>query len=154
MPATDSHSSASIATVLLVEDNLADQEMTRRALARADSSVHLQIVEDGEQALDYLLRRDMYSSGAHPAPDFVLIDLNLPRISGKDLIRQVRASEAIRHVPLIVLSTSHADEDVLESYRLGCNSYLIKPSRFDQFISTMEHLIRYWMRAVRLPRCP
>jgi CheY-like chemotaxis protein len=152
MPVDGTAAAALSPTLLLVEDNLADQEMTRRALARADAGIQLQIVNDGEEALDYLLRRDIYSTGSHPTPDVVLIDLNLPKISGKDLIRQVRASEAIRHVPLIVLSTSQAEEDVLESYRLGCNSYLIKPSRFDQFVGTMEHVIRYWLRAVRLPR--
>jgi CheY-like chemotaxis protein len=140
------------ATILLIEDNLADQEMTRRALARVDASIQLVIVDDGEQALDYLLRRDIYCRAEDsPRPDLVLLDLNLPKLSGKDLIARIRGHEQIRHVPLLVLTTSQADEDVLESYRLGCNSYLVKPSRFDQFVSAIERVMAYWLATVCRP---
>lgn len=141
------------ATVLLIEDNLADQEMSRRAFARVDAAIRLVIVDDGEQALDYLLQRDIYSlpAGA-PRPDLVLLDLNLPKLSGKDLISRIRQHNEIRHVPLLVLTTSQADEDVLESYRLGCNSYLVKPSRFDQFVATVERVVQYWLTTVCLPK--
>lgn len=140
------------ATILLIEDNLADQEMTRRALARVDASIQLVIVDDGELALDYLLQRDVYSSAeAAPRPDLVLLDLNLPKLSGKDLICRIRQDERLRHVPLLVLTTSQADEDVLESYRLGCNSYLVKPCRFDQFVTTIDRVVQYWLTTVRRP---
>ena len=89
-----------------------------------------------------------------PAPHLVLLDLNLPKLSGKDVIRQVRAEDELKHLPLVVLTTSHAHEDVLESYRIGCNSYLIKPNRFDQFVATMEQLTSYWLGTVHLPRTP
>ena len=139
-------------TILLIEDNPADQEMTRRALARANSNVVLEVVDDGEQAMDLLLRRDIYATIEAPLPQLVLLDLNLPKLSGKDVIRQVRGNDQLAHLPLIVLSTSYADEDILESYRLGCNSYLIKPNRFDQFVQTMEHLTSYWLSSVCLPQ--
>lgn len=140
------------ATILLVEDNLADQEMTRRALARVDGTIRLAIVDDGEQALDYLLQRDIYSPAeSAPRPDLVLLDLNLPKLSGKDLICRIRQQELLRHLPLLVLTTSQADEDVLESYRLGCNSYLVKPSRFDQFVATIDRVVQYWLATVCRP---
>jgi len=141
------------ATILLIEDNPADQEMTRRALTRANSNVTLEVVDDGEQALDFLLRRDGYAEPDTPSPQLVLLDLNLPKLSGKEVIRRIREDAALKHVPLIVLSTSHADEDVLESYRLGCNSYIIKPNRFDDFVSTMALVTGYWLHGVCLPRC-
>lgn len=148
----DANATKPRATILLIEDNLADQEMTRRALARVDKSIQLVIVDDGEQALDYLLRRDIYCRAEDsPRPDLVLLDLNLPKLSGKDLIARIRQHEAIRHVPLLVLTTSQADEDVLESYRLGCNSYLVKPSRFDQFVTSIEGVIHYWLATVCRP---
>ena len=138
--------------ILLIEDNPADQEMTRRALKHANSAIELEIVDDGEQAMDYLLRRDVYADLPVASPSLVLLDLNLPKLSGKDVIREVRKTDALAHLPLIVMSTSHAEEDVLESYQLGCNSYLIKPNRFDSFVATMELVIRYWLEGVCLPR--
>ncbi len=139
-------------TILLIEDNPADQEMTRRALKHANSAIELEIVDDGEQAIDYLLRRDVYADLPVASPSLVLLDLNLPKLSGKDVIREVRKTGALAHLPLIVMSTSHAEEDVLESYQLGCNSYLIKPNRFDSFVATMELVIRYWLEGVCLPK--
>ena len=142
------------ATILLIEDNQADQEMTRRALAAADQTVTLEGVHDGEEAIDFLLRRDVYESDDTPVPDLVLLDLNLPKLSGKDVIRRVRGEDCLLHMPLVVMTTSHAPEDVLESYRLGCNSYLLKPNRFDEFVSTMERLTSYWFQSVHLPITP
>ncbi len=111
----------------------------------------LEVVDDGEQGMDFLLRRDVYSGDDTPAVDLVLLDLNLPRLSGKDVLCQIRQDEAVKHVPLVVLSTSHAPEDILESYRLGANSYFVKPSRFDDFVTAMEQLTAYWFGPVRLP---
>jgi two-component system response regulator len=111
----------------------------------------LEIVHDGEQALDFLLRRDAYRDIETPTPQLVLLDLNLPKLSGREVIRQIRANEALKHLPLVVFTTSHAEEDVLESYRVGCNSYLLKPNRFDQFVATMKQLTSYWLSAVLLP---
>lgn len=138
-------------TILLIEDNLADQEMTRRALARANAAVKLEVVDDGEQGMDFLLRRDVYSGDDTPVVDLVLLDLNLPRLTGKDVLLQIRQDDAVKHVPLVVLSTSHAPEDIMESYRLGANSYLVKPSRFDDFVTAMQQLTAYWFGPVRLP---
>ncbi len=148
----DSAIQPTCATILLVEDNLADQEMTRRAVARVDASIQLKVVDDGEEGLDYLLRRDVFADAAFsPTPDLVLLDLNLPKLSGKELICRIRQCEQLRHLPLLVMTTSQADEDVLESYRLGCNSYLVKPSRFDQFVTTIEQIVQYWLTTVCRP---
>ncbi|MCA9268909.1 MAG: response regulator [Planctomycetales bacterium] len=138
--------------ILLIEDNLADQEMYRRALGRVAAGIDLQVVEDGEQAIDYLLQRDLFADGAAPRPDLVVLDLNLPKLSGKDIIRRIRGDETMRHLPLIVMTTSHAEEDVLESYQLGCNAYILKPSRFDHYVALMERLTQYWFSEVQLPR--
>ena len=139
------------AMILLIEDNPADQEMTRRALAKANPDVTLEVVDDGEQALDFLLRRDVYAADETPVPQLVLLDLNLPKLSGKEIIRSVRGHDQLKHMPLIVLTTSPAEEDILESYRLGCNSYLTKPNRFDEFVGVMQQLTHYWFSSVRLP---
>ena len=143
--------SATSNTILLIEDNPADQEMTRRALLRANGEVGLAVVDDGEQAIDFLLRRDIYQSADTPVAQLILLDLNLPKLSGKDVIRRIREDDSLKHLPVIVLTTSHAPEDVLESYQLGCNSYLLKPSRFDEFVTTMEQLTAYWFNQIELP---
>lgn len=138
-------------TILLIEDNPADQEMTRRALSKASPNIALEVCDDGEQALDFLLRRDVYAADETPTPQLILLDLNLPKLSGKEIIRCVRGDDELKHMPLIVLTTSPAEEDILESYRLGCNSYLIKPNRFDEFVSVMQQLTHYWLSSVHLP---
>ena len=144
--------SAETKTILLIEDNPADQEMTRRALSKANDQIALEVVDDGEMAMDFLLRRDVYDDPKTPRPHLVLLDLNLPKLSGKDIIQQVRNEPSLKHIPLIVLSTSHAEEDVLESYQLGCNTYMLKPNRFDEFVATMKELTEYWFSGARLPQ--
>ena len=138
--------------VLLVEDNLADQEMVRRSFGQAAGRVQLEVVDDGEQALDYLLHRDLYEEpSSSPAPDLILLDLNLPRLNGRELLSQVRSSEQLRHLPIIVLTTSQSEDDVLESYRLGANAFITKPARFDLYLAVVEQICTHWMSTVRLP---
>lgn len=142
-------------TILLIEDNLADQEMTRRALEQANNLIDLQVVEDGEQALDYLLRQDVFSDPQQsPRPHLIFLDLNLPKLSGLEVLRQLRQRPDLSHLPVIVLSTSTDEDDVLESYRHGANAFLSKPARFELFVKAMEEIDRHWFKIVRLPCSP
>ncbi|MCG3131567.1 MAG: Response regulator rcp1 [Phycisphaerae bacterium] len=112
----------------------------------------LRVVSDGEEALDYLQRRGRFTDPVSaPAPDLVLLDLNLPRLDGRGVLERMRADEALRTVPVVVLTTSRQEEDILRSYRVGCNSYLSKPVRIEEFIDVVRQLKTYWLELVALP---
>lgn len=133
-------------TLLLVEDNPDDVELTRRAFARGSVPSQLVVARDGEEALDYLL-----ASGAHAGrdpldlPHAVLLDLKLPKISGLDVLRRIRATTATRHLPVIILTTSREERDITSSYDLGANSYVRKPVDFAQFVEAARQLGLYWL---------
>lgn len=140
------------AVVLLVEDDPGDQELTRRALQEDVIRTDLHVVNDGEEALDYLQRRGRFTDPVSaPAPDLVLLDLNLPRLDGRGVLERMRADAALRTVPVVVLTTSRQEEDILRSYRVGCNSYLSKPVRIEEFIDVVRQLKTYWLELVALP---
>jgi two-component system response regulator len=134
------------ATLLLVEDNDDDVELTRRAFARSDVAGELVVVRDGEEALDYL-----FATGRHAGrdradlPHAVLLDLKLPKLSGLDVLRRIRADAATRRLPVIILSTSRERADIAGSYDLGANSYVRKPVDFAEFARTARHLGLYWL---------
>ncbi|MBP1697695.1 MAG: two component system response regulator, partial [Deltaproteobacteria bacterium] len=126
---------AKSATILLVEDDRGDQELTRRALDEGKIRNDLRIVEDGEEALAYLFRRGKYKDPAtSPRPDLLLLDLNLPRVDGREVLEQIRADSKLRRMAVVVLTTSRQEEDILRSYELGCNSFITKPVDINQFI--------------------
>lgn len=133
-------------TLLLVEDNPDDVELTRRAFARTDIASRLVVVTDGEEALDYL-----FGTGTHAGrdpldlPHAVLLDLKLPKISGLDVLRRIRGAEATRHLPVIVLTTSREERDIVSCYDLGANSYVRKPVDFAQFVEAARTLGLYWL---------
>ena len=136
--------------ILLVEDDVAAQELTRRALDEVGAGgAELAVANDGEEALDYLFRRGRYVGVR--LPDLVLLDLNLPRSSGKEVLATVKADPALRELPVVVLTTSARQRDIQESYALGCNSYLVKPLDARQFFRSFESLYRYWFGTVSLP---
>ena len=140
------------ATILLVEDDPGDQELTRRALE--DDVVHtdLRIVNDGKEALDYLRREGAFTDpDTSPRPDLILLDLNMPRIDGRQVLEQVREDPDISRIPVIALTTSDEEEDVLRSYDLGCKSFIKKPVEIDTFIDTIRELQHYWFELVTLP---
>jgi len=115
------------AVILLVEDDRGDQELARRALAEGKNHTELRIVEDGEEALAYLFRRGKYKDPAtSPKPDLLLLDLNLPRVDGREVLEQIRADSKLRRMAVVVLTTSRQEEDILRSYELGCNSFITK----------------------------
>ncbi len=140
------------ATILLVEDDRGDQELTRRALGEGKIRNDLRIVEDGEEALAYLFRRGKYKDPtASPRPDLLLLDLNLPRVDGREVLEQIRADSKLRRMAVVVLTTSRQEEDVLRSYELGCNSFITKPVDMNQFMQVIQALERYWFQIVVLP---
>jgi len=140
------------AVILLAEDDRGDQELTRRALDAGEICNDLRIVEDGEEALAYLFRRGKYKDPASsPKPDLFLLDLNLPRVDGREVLERVRADSRLRRMAVVVLTTSRQEEDILRSYDLGCNSFVTKPGAMDQFIQLIQALEEYWFHTVILP---
>ncbi len=133
-------------TILLVEDNDDDVELTRRAFARGNLAGRLVVVRDGQQALDYLSAAGA-QAGRDPAalPHVVLLDLNLPRLDGLEVLRRIRAAAATRHLPVVVLTTSLEQRDVVASYALGANSYVRKPVDFARFVEVARQLGMYWL---------
>jgi glycosyltransferase involved in cell wall biosynthesis len=131
--------------ILLVEDNPDDVLMTRRALRETGLPAVLHVVHDGQEAMDYLRRAGAYQQPASsPRPGLVLLDINLPRLGGLEVLAQIKSDERLRRIPVIMLTVSRRDEDVVKSYDIGCNSFLLKPGEFDQFVDLIKELERYW----------
>ena len=140
------------AVILLAEDDPGDQELTRRALEQSKIRNELHIVEDGEEALDYLLRRGKYEDPvSSPKPDLMLLDLNMPKMDGKQLLKEMRDDPRLRRIPVVTLTTSKQENDIIHTYDLGANSYIIKPVNMDQFINAIKVLEDYWFQIVVLP---
>ncbi len=138
--------------ILLVEDNPADAEITLEAFRRSSSLQRVHVCRDGEEAMDYLLRRNRFArAGSAPAPDLILLDLNLPKKSGYEVLTELRAQEKLRHIPVIILSTSDRDEDIIRCYRSGANNYLTKPVQFDECLRLIAQIQRYWLETSKLP---
>lgn len=137
------------ARVLLVEDNEADVRLTREALREGGPPVRLSVVGDGEQALAFLRRDDDYAEA--PRPDLVLLDLNLPRKDGLEVLDELRADPELAALPVIVLTTSTADGDVTASYARGANCFLVKPHELDDFIAMIGAIRSFWLGVAKLP---
>ncbi len=138
--------------ILLVEDNPSDVMIARRALSRGLVQHRLSVVRDGQEALDYLFRRDAFSDAARaPTPDLILLDLNLPRVDGFEVLRTIKGDFHLRRIPVIMLTTSERDEDVINSYQLGANTFISKPVEFNRFLNIIRVLHEYWGQVARLP---
>jgi two-component system response regulator len=137
-------------TILLVEDNPDDVTLTSRALAQNNITNEMVVATDGEEALRYLLPDDPDDPAAVPLPVLVLLDINLPKISGLEVLRAIRSHERTRYVPVVVLTTSSEERDIVESYQLGANGYVRKPVVFDEFLDAIRILGLYWL-LVNLP---
>lgn len=132
--------------ILLVEDNPDDVELTRRALDESKVANKLVVVRDGVEALQYLFREDAYAGrDAADLPEVVLLDLKLPKIDGLEVLRRIRADERTRILPVVVLTSSNAERDIVESYALGANSYIRKPVEFERFVEATKTLGLYWL---------
>ena len=141
--------------ILLVEDNPDDVELTRIAFAEAKIANDLVVVSDGAQALDFLFARGEYAH-RDPAdlPSIVLLDLNLPKVDGREVLQAIRASEATRNLPVVVLTTSAEPIDVVASYALGVNSYIQKPVDFERFVWAVKQVGLYWLVLNQPARTP
>jgi CheY-like chemotaxis protein len=135
--------------ILLVEDNAADVRLTKEALKDAKILNDLHVARDGVEAMDFLLQRAGYEDA--PRPDIVILDLNLPRKDGKEVLAELKGDPALRRIPVAVLTTSEAEADVLDSYDLGANCFLTKPVDLDQFLKVVQAVEEFWLGIVRLP---
>jgi two-component system response regulator len=134
------------ADILLVEDNPDDEELTLRALKRNNISNPIVVARDGVEALDYLFGTGRYAGrDAGLIPVVVLLDLKLPKMDGLEVLKRLRGDSRTRLTPVVVLTTSREERDIVESYSLGCNSYIVKPVDFDQFIEAVRQLGIYWL---------
>jgi len=136
--------------VLLVEDDPGDELMTREAFEDNKINNTLHVVRDGQEALDFLYRAGPYADA--PRPDLILLDLNLPKYDGRQVLQRIKSDEALAHIPVVVLTTSSAEEDILRSYRLHANAYVTKPVGLDQFIAAVRQIDEFFVSVVRLPR--
>jgi CheY-like chemotaxis protein len=138
--------------IVFAEDDEDDFLLTTRALKTARVVHEMHRVRDGRELLDYLHRRGEFADHAnHPYPTLVVLDLNMPRMDGREALREIRADAKFEHLPIVVLTTSRAEEDVTRSYRLGANAFMQKPLGFDELVETMRSFGRYWFEVVELP---
>ena len=136
--------------MLLVEDDPGDVELTRELLTHCKTPISLRILEDGEQALSYLLEKAK-SEDLHNLPDLILLDLNMPKRNGKEVLEIIKKHDLLKLIPIIVLTTSSSERDVLESYRLGANSFITKPVGFKEFSRIIDSIENFWFSQALLP---
>jgi CheY-like chemotaxis protein len=135
--------------VLLVEDNPGDVNLTRIALADREINVNLSVVTDGVEAMNFLHRQGEYLDAIHP--DLILLDWNLPRKDGREVLIEIKADERFQRIPIVVLTTSEAEEDILRAYNLHANCYITKPVDFDKFVQIVQSIEDFWFNIVKLP---
>jgi CheY-like chemotaxis protein len=138
--------------ILMAEDDPDDRLLSQEALNEAHLANELRFVRDGEELLDYLNQRGPYAQpGAAPRPGLILLDLNMPRKDGREALEEIKANPELRRIPIVVLTTSQAEEDILRTYDLGVSGYVTKPVRLEQLIRVMKTLGSYWFEIVELP---
>ena len=135
--------------LLVVEDNPGDVELVRLAFRGGRVANRIAVVEDGEEAIHYLLRSGKFSRA--PRPDLILLDLNLPRVDGREVLETVKGDPQLRDIPVVVLTSSNAERDVAYAYEHHCNCYLTKPADAEEFIKTVQAIETFWLTLVRLP---
>ena len=133
-------------TILLAEDNADDVILTQRAFQKSNILNELIVVKDGQEALEYLFCKGKYKDREHKEfPELILLDLKMPRLDGLEVLREIRKNKSTKHLPIVVLTTSKEENDIITSYCLGANSYIIKPIDFDQFTEAVKQLGLYWL---------
>jgi len=132
--------------ILLIEDNAADVRLTVEAFKEARVANRLHVARDGVEAIR------MLKEPATPRPDLILLDLNLPRKDGREVLQEIKQDDALRHIPVVILSTSQAEQDILHSYRLGANAFITKPVEIDQFFEVVRSLDQFWLAVAKLAR--
>jgi CheY-like chemotaxis protein len=138
-----------IIEILLVEDNPGDARLTREALATSKVRNNLHHARDGEEAMAFLRREGSF--GRAPTPDLVLLDLNLPRRDGREVLEDIKSDAALKHIPVVILTSSQAEEDILRSYRLHANCFITKPVDLEQLTKVVQGIEQFWFTLVRLP---
>ena len=139
-------------TILLADDDADDRMMAADALEESRLANDLRFVEDGEELMDYLHRRGKFAPpNEAPRPGLILLDLNMPRKDGREALKEIKAQPELRSIPVIVLTTSQAEEDIYRTYDLGVNSFITKPVNFESLVAVMKALGRYWFEIVELP---
>lgn len=142
-------SNARCIEILLVEDNPGDVRLTQEAFKGAKILNHLYVVNDGVDALDFLYRRGKHTQAQRP--DLILLDLNLPRKNGREVLAEIKADETLKRIPVVILTTSRAEEDILKAYNLHANCYITKPVDFVQFTNVINTIESFWLSIVTLP---
>lgn len=135
--------------ILLIEDNPGDVRLTKEVLKEGKVSNNLSVVKDGVEAMKYLRREGQYT--AEPQPDLILLDLNLPRMDGREVLEKIKEHPNWQRIPVVVLTTSSAEEDIIRSYNLHANCYITKPVDLDQFINVVKSVEDFWLTVVKLP---
>ena len=141
-----------VAIVLLVEDNPADQQLCLRAFKKGKINTNIQIVSDGQEAMDYLMNLNAYANKTDfPRPDLILLDINMPKKDGKQVLKEIRENPDLKVIPVVMLTTSDQEKDIIDSYRLGVNSYISKPVRINDFVEAVSKLEEFWFSLSLLP---
>ena len=138
-----------IPRVLLVEDSRGDVRLTQEAFRDVDASIHIDVVYDGAEAMDFLQREGAHTSA--PRPDLILLDLNLPKMDGREVLARIKAAPLLRSIPTVILTTSQDKADIEKSYQLHANCYLIKPVQFDDFEQLVKSVNDFWLTKAQLP---
>jgi CheY-like chemotaxis protein len=140
-------------TILMADDDPDDCMLAKEALEENRLANGLRLVGDGEELMDYLYRRDKYKEpAAAPRPGMILLDLNMPRKDGREALKEIKADPDLRRIPVVILTTSKAEEDILRTYDLGASSFITKPVTFESLVEVMKALAKYWFEIVELPR--
>ncbi|MCF6241076.1 MAG: response regulator [Bacteroidales bacterium] len=138
--------------VLLVEDNPADQQLTIRAFKKGRVNINLQIANDGVEAMEYLTGEGKYADRkSYPLPDLILLDINMPRMDGKQVLREIKTDHHLKIIPVIMLTTSDQEKDITDSYNLGVNAYISKPVRINDFMDVVQKLEDFWFSLNKVP---
>jgi two-component system, chemotaxis family, response regulator Rcp1 len=135
--------------ILLVEDNPGDVDLVKEALSEAKMKNELHVVMDGEEAMKFLRHQDKYADA--PMPDLILLDLNLPKKSGREVLEEIKTDPELGVIPVVILTSSKEEEDIVKSYKMHANCYITKPVNFDQFLKVVKSIEEFWFTIVKLP---
>lgn len=138
-------------TILMADDDPDDRMLTRDALSENKLANDLHFVENGEELLDYLYQRGKFNTSNAPKPGLILLDLNMPKLDGREALKVIKSDAQLKRIPIVVLTTSKAEEDILKTYDLGVNSFITKPVTFDDLVTVTREIGRYWFGIVILP---
>lgn len=138
--------------ILIADDDAEDRMLIQEALEESRLKNHIQFVENGEELMDYLLNKGKFADKEnHPTPGLILLDLNMPKKDGREALKEIKANDHLRLIPIVVLTTSKAEEDILKTYDLGVSSFITKPVTFTALVDVMKTLSKYWFEIVELP---